>query len=143
MDKIFNGVGDERKVFLPLAEDFPEEECTWLTIGIGGSKTAEEKFHKIYPKCKIYGAEPGNAGKFADVGTLISNGVGIEDGEIELSVFENKKYTVVKRKVISLTNLLDNYPHSRTLHYLTIDIEGYEHIILAELVGSGKFAKDG
>uniref|UniRef100_A0A914QXQ0 Uncharacterized protein n=1 Tax=Panagrolaimus davidi TaxID=227884 RepID=A0A914QXQ0_9BILA len=38
MDKIFNGAGNERKVFLPLAEDFPEEECTWLTIGIGGSE---------------------------------------------------------------------------------------------------------
>lgn len=37
---------------------------------------------------------------------------------------------------------MDNFVHSRFLHYLTIDIEGYEYIILESLIGTGKFAKE-
>lgn len=75
-DNIYNGAGGEKKVFLPLDPDYPQDECKWLTIGIGGDTIAEETFKKKYPKCKFFGADPGHTGNFAEIGTLIPNGVG-------------------------------------------------------------------
>lgn len=44
---------------------------------------------------------------------------------------------------MSLPNLLENEIGSKLIHYLSIDTEGYEYIILKELVGTGKFARSG
>uniref|UniRef100_A0A914YDK5 Methyltransferase FkbM domain-containing protein n=1 Tax=Panagrolaimus superbus TaxID=310955 RepID=A0A914YDK5_9BILA len=46
-------------------------------------------------------------------------------------------------KVVELTKLLDEFVESRFIHYLTIDIEGFEYGILRELIGNGQFAKAG
>ena len=44
--------------------------------------------------------------------------------------------------MLSLTSILDAFVHSRFLHYLTIDLEGFEYGILEDLVGDGKLAHD-
>uniref|UniRef100_A0A914YDL5 Methyltransferase FkbM domain-containing protein n=1 Tax=Panagrolaimus superbus TaxID=310955 RepID=A0A914YDL5_9BILA len=54
----------------------------------------------------------------------------------------NGTYTEKEFKVLSLTTVLDEYIHSRFVHYLTIDIEGFEYKILEQLVGNGKFTKE-
>jgi hypothetical protein len=129
LDNFPNGATGERKVFLPMAKDFRKEECRWLTIGIGGLVAAEEQFHAKYPNCKIYGVEPANQGNFSKTGEVLTAGVGLEDNS------KNKDF-----KIISLPKVLDEFVHSRLVHYLSIDIESYEMIILQELIGTGKFA---
>uniref|UniRef100_A0AC35EZC2 Methyltransferase FkbM domain-containing protein n=1 Tax=Panagrolaimus sp. PS1159 TaxID=55785 RepID=A0AC35EZC2_9BILA len=46
-------------------------------------------------------------------------------------------------KVLKFTKILDDFIESRFIHYLTIDIEGFEYGILRELIGDGEFAKAG
>lgn len=46
-------------------------------------------------------------------------------------------------RIISLLELMDKEIGSRLIHYLSIDTEGYEYIILNSLVGNGTFAKSG
>uniref|UniRef100_A0A914YGY3 Methyltransferase FkbM domain-containing protein n=1 Tax=Panagrolaimus superbus TaxID=310955 RepID=A0A914YGY3_9BILA len=114
-----------------MVRGFHQEECRWLTIGIGGLISAEEQVHAKYPNCKIFGVEPGNHGNFTKVGQLLSVGVGIDD-------YDNSNGI----KVISLPRILDEFVHSRLVHYLSIDIESYEMIVLRELIGNGKFASE-
>ena len=76
MDVVFNGLSGERKVYLPLSPDFPQSECKWLTIGIGGNTRAEKFFKEKYPQCTFYGVDPGNVAGFDEVGKVFPFGVG-------------------------------------------------------------------
>uniref|UniRef100_A0A914PMX8 Methyltransferase FkbM domain-containing protein n=1 Tax=Panagrolaimus davidi TaxID=227884 RepID=A0A914PMX8_9BILA len=138
MDNFSNYFFGEKKMFLPMKGE--DDECKWLTIGIGGVASAEELFLKKYPQCSVFGADPADTGNFSSIGQLRPFGVGIEDTNIDLTVMINGSYTKKVMKVVSLTNLLDDLVKTRFVHYLTIDIEGFEYIILRELVGNGKFA---
>jgi hypothetical protein len=49
----------EVKYFLPMREHVTNENnCTWLTIGIGGDDQVEKEFKRKYPHCQVYGVEP-------------------------------------------------------------------------------------
>uniref|UniRef100_A0AC34F6Y5 Methyltransferase FkbM domain-containing protein n=1 Tax=Panagrolaimus sp. ES5 TaxID=591445 RepID=A0AC34F6Y5_9BILA len=127
-------------MFLPLVDVV--DDCKWLTIGIGGVTLAEELFLKKYPYCSVYGADPADTGNFSKIGNLALFGVGTENSDIQLTVLANGSYVHKSTKVITLTKFMDEFMHSRFLHYLTIDIEGLEYLILQELVNNGKFAQD-
>uniref|UniRef100_A0A914Z6S1 Methyltransferase FkbM domain-containing protein n=1 Tax=Panagrolaimus superbus TaxID=310955 RepID=A0A914Z6S1_9BILA len=43
---------------------------------------------------------------------------------------------------MSLPRILDEFVGSRLVHYLSIDIESYEMIVMPELIGAGKFANE-
>uniref|UniRef100_A0A914E1V9 Methyltransferase FkbM domain-containing protein n=1 Tax=Acrobeloides nanus TaxID=290746 RepID=A0A914E1V9_9BILA len=135
---------DEKKKFLPLAKNFSQEECKWLTIGIGGDTLVEKQFKQKYPKCQLYGVEP-SPSQFIDFdkyGTVIPYGVGIEASTIPLIIRDDTNSYVTKNvSVIPLEKLLDRFLHTRTVHYMTIDIEGFEYSILNELLPGKAFAK--
>lgn len=76
MDNLSNGVYNEKKMFLPLSDDYPQDQCKWLTIGVGGVETAERLLKRKYPECQVFGVEPADAGNFSSIGTLIPYGVG-------------------------------------------------------------------
>ena len=76
MDVVYNGLSGEKKVYLPLSAEYPQDRCNFLTIGIGGNTVAEKFFKEKYPKCKFYGIEPGQAADFGDFGKVIPYGVG-------------------------------------------------------------------
>ena len=67
----------EYKRMLPLKD--ANQDCVWLTIGIG-SDTAAEKSLKtdVYPNCKVFGIEgsPDQVVDFANYGTVINLAVG-------------------------------------------------------------------
>ena len=76
MDVAFNGLSGEKKVYLPLSPRFPQDQCKWLTIGIGGNTKAEKIFKKRYPGCSFYGVDPGEIADFATIGKVFPYGVG-------------------------------------------------------------------
>uniref|UniRef100_A0A914R4M5 Methyltransferase FkbM domain-containing protein n=1 Tax=Panagrolaimus davidi TaxID=227884 RepID=A0A914R4M5_9BILA len=143
MDNFSNSVLGEKKMFLPMSSDYSQEKCRWVTIGIGGVTAAEELFKEKYPKCSVFGIEPADAGNFSRIGKLIPYGVGLEDAETKLTILDKGKYISKTMKVVEFTKLLDEFVGSRFIHYLTIDIEGFEYGILRELINNGQFAKAG
>ena len=62
---------------------------------------------------------------------------------MELVFKESTGYTQKAVKVLSLLTILDEFLRTRFIHYLTINIEGFEYKVLEELVGDGRFAKAG
>uniref|UniRef100_A0AC34GPD1 Methyltransferase FkbM domain-containing protein n=1 Tax=Panagrolaimus sp. ES5 TaxID=591445 RepID=A0AC34GPD1_9BILA len=134
-DVFSNGVDDERKVFVPMSPEFFTEECRWLTIGIGGRAGAEQFMREKYPNCEVYGVDATNPGNFSKIGNVLQSKVGIDD--------ENEQIIGDKKvKIISFLRVLDEFVHSRLIHYLSIDIESYEMVILRELIGNGKFVNE-
>uniref|UniRef100_A0AC34GCZ4 Methyltransferase FkbM domain-containing protein n=1 Tax=Panagrolaimus sp. ES5 TaxID=591445 RepID=A0AC34GCZ4_9BILA len=144
MDNFENTLFEEKKMFIPL-QNKDERECKWLTIGVGEVTGAERKFKEMYPNCAVFGVEPdkNRQGNFSKIGKIMSFGVGLENTISDVVVLE-KDWVHRKSKVVSLPNLLDEYLHTRFVHYLTIDIEGFEYRILEALVSSnGKFVNEG
>uniref|UniRef100_A0AC35FYS5 Methyltransferase FkbM domain-containing protein n=1 Tax=Panagrolaimus sp. PS1159 TaxID=55785 RepID=A0AC35FYS5_9BILA len=119
-----------------MAPEFSSEECRWLTVGIGGLTGVEEVISKKYPNCKIYGIDPVNPGNFSEIGKLLKVGVGLKDSILPATKEDEGI------KIISLPRLLDEFVHSRLIHYLSIDIESYEMIILPEILINGKFGNE-
>uniref|UniRef100_A0A914PZ36 Uncharacterized protein n=1 Tax=Panagrolaimus davidi TaxID=227884 RepID=A0A914PZ36_9BILA len=76
MDNFSNSVLGERKMFLPMSNEYSQEKCKWLTVGVGGVTAAEEIFKEKYPKCSVFGVEPADAGNFSKIGKLIPFGAG-------------------------------------------------------------------
>uniref|UniRef100_A0A914QP01 Methyltransferase FkbM domain-containing protein n=1 Tax=Panagrolaimus davidi TaxID=227884 RepID=A0A914QP01_9BILA len=140
MDNFPNNLNDENKIFLPLNNR--NEECKWLTIGIGDVTNSERLFKMKYPNCAVYGVEPSSPGNFSNVGKVIPYGIGFNDNDAKISMKVNGTYIEQNFKVLSLTTVLDKYIHSRFVHYLTIDIEGFEYKILEQLVGSGNLTEE-
>jgi hypothetical protein len=69
----------EKKWFLRLDKNYPQKQCVWLTIGIGGELATEEQvFKNVYPDCQIFGIEASESsyGNFAEIGTIIPHAVG-------------------------------------------------------------------
>ncbi len=48
----------EVKYFLPMRKNVKNDNCTWMTIGIGGDDRVEKEFKQMYPHCLVYGVEP-------------------------------------------------------------------------------------
>ena len=78
MDKFRMGRFGEDKVFLPLKSSFPQNECNWITVGIGGDDQVERLFKEKYPDCRVFGVEasPDQYAHFDIYGTVIPFGVG-------------------------------------------------------------------
>ena len=60
-----------------------------------------------------------------------------------LTVREEKKYFSKNVTVLPFYELLDNYVGQRLVHYMTIDIEGFEYSILNEILLGRKLASQG
>lgn len=135
----------EKKVFLPLSQEFNDKDCLWLTIGIGSDEQVEREFKSKHPGCKIFGIEasPDQYGDFASVGTIIPYGVGVNSGVFTLTVREGIHYYEKNVTVLRLTDILDKYLGKRIVHYLTIDIEGFEYSILKEILTGRILANEG
>uniref|UniRef100_A0AC35EYI7 Methyltransferase FkbM domain-containing protein n=1 Tax=Panagrolaimus sp. PS1159 TaxID=55785 RepID=A0AC35EYI7_9BILA len=136
---------DEDKVFLPLKTTFNQSKCTWLTVGIGGDDDVEKAFKEKYPKCQIFGIEasPDQYANFEKYGTVIPYGVGVTSENVTLTVRKIERYHNETIKVFAFSELLDNFVKSRLVHYMTIDIEGFEFGILEALLPSKKLYKEG
>ena len=76
MEMVEIGLNREKKVYLPLVDGFPQSECRWLTIGIGGSTKGEQYFKEKYPECSFFGADPGSTLNYASIGKVYPFGVG-------------------------------------------------------------------
>ncbi|KAE9547362.1 hypothetical protein FO519_009424 [Halicephalobus sp. NKZ332] len=142
---------NEAKVFFPLNRYFNQSSCTWLTIGIGGSTSIEKEFKKKYPKCKIYGIEA-SEDQFADfdkIGKVIPYGVGVEAGNFVVTLRDHELtgQDPSYEKNITLhpfSEILDEYVGQRLVHFVTIDLEGFEYSILEELMtNGGKLSRQG
>uniref|UniRef100_A0A914PDT5 Methyltransferase FkbM domain-containing protein n=1 Tax=Panagrolaimus davidi TaxID=227884 RepID=A0A914PDT5_9BILA len=135
-DTFYMGRLGENKIFLPLKKSFNQSECKWLTIGIGGTCNAEKMFKQKYPNSAIFGIEPSKDqyANFMDFGTVIPFAVGAVNGSFNITVREGKKYKIIQMPVIALSDLLDKFLQTRIIHFMTIDIEGFEFNILQELL---------
>jgi hypothetical protein len=78
-DRIHNRQVGERKWFLPYM--LHDDNCKWLTVGIGGSLygvEAQQQANSDLSFCKLYGIEAKNTsyGDYAKYGTIIPHAVG-------------------------------------------------------------------
>lgn len=144
-EKFRMGRYGEDKVFAPMKPEFDENECKWLTVGIGGDSQVEKLFHTKYPGCQLFGVEASEDqyAQFKSYGTVIPYGVGVENGTFELTVREGRKYYKKEVQVLAMAELLDAYLGTRKVHYMTIDIEGFEYFILEALIGGQKLSEQG
>ncbi|KAE9549372.1 hypothetical protein FO519_007416 [Halicephalobus sp. NKZ332] len=136
---------NEIKVFVPMKSEYDQANCHWLTVGIGGDTLVEKEFKTKYPECKIYGVEasPDQYLNFADYGTIIPFGVAVENGSFPLTLREGEKYITKNITVLSMASLLDEFIGTRKIHYMTIDIEGFEYSILEQLPNGRTLAEQG
>ncbi len=74
------GFYDEKKFFIAPSIQGAAfgERCIFLTMGIGGTTSAEKRFHDLYPQCRIFGIEGSTDayGDFATVGKILPFAVG-------------------------------------------------------------------
>ena len=68
----------EKKIFLPMRDGYNQNNCVWITVGIGGDDLVERLFKEKYPGCKLYGVEasPDQYAEFQKYGQVIPHGVG-------------------------------------------------------------------
>uniref|UniRef100_A0A914CF20 Methyltransferase FkbM domain-containing protein n=1 Tax=Acrobeloides nanus TaxID=290746 RepID=A0A914CF20_9BILA len=135
----------EKKWFLKLDKNFPQKQCVWLTIGIGGELATEEQvFKNEYPECRIFGIEASEKsyGDFAQIGTIIPHAVGVEEKNASVMTIDcckdGMKFIKKELRIRPLHKLLDEYVKSRIIHFAIFDIEGMENLLLDELVYGGK-----
>jgi len=133
----------EKKYFLLEQEpgQLANEACRWLTIGIGGDTAVEKAFKKRFPTCKIYGIEPSPDQEvdFRKYGTVIPYAVGPYHGNFTMRLRKGTGYSNKLVLVKPLHEVLDEYLHTRLIHFATLDIEGAEYQILNELKYGGVF----
>uniref|UniRef100_A0A914ZB09 Methyltransferase FkbM domain-containing protein n=1 Tax=Panagrolaimus superbus TaxID=310955 RepID=A0A914ZB09_9BILA len=143
-EKFRMGRLNEDKVFLPMKSTFIQQKCIWLTVGIGGDDKVEELFKKKYPACQIFGieAESSQYANFDKYGTIIPYGVGVKNETTELILRTKTNYKQTKVEVLALPYLLDKFVQARQIHYMTIDIEGFEFGILEALLPQNKLYKE-
>jgi len=140
------GAYEEEKYFLleRLQGQLATEACRWLTIGIGGITEAEKAFRQLFPKCEIYGIEanPDQAVDFNQFGHVIPHAVGPRHGNFTLRLLQKHLHGGYGNQRVSvrpLHEVLDEFVHSRLIHFATLDIEGVEYPILNELKYGGVF----
>uniref|UniRef100_A0AC34G4X6 Methyltransferase FkbM domain-containing protein n=1 Tax=Panagrolaimus sp. ES5 TaxID=591445 RepID=A0AC34G4X6_9BILA len=128
-----------------MKPSFDQSQCKWLTIGIGGTSNSEKMFKEKYPKCAIFGVEPSpdQYANFKDYGTVIPFAVGAVSESFNITVRKGKRYKIIKMPVLSMADMLDKFLQTRVIHYLTIDIEGFEFSILQELLQGRILQKQG
>ncbi|KAE9551070.1 hypothetical protein FO519_005707 [Halicephalobus sp. NKZ332] len=144
-DEFKMGRFDEIKKFFPLNPQFDQSQCIWLTIGIGGDTQVEKEFKEKYPRCSVYGIEasPDQYADFKKYGTIIPYGVAAETGSFSLTVREGVQYNKKDIKVLSMVDVLDRFIGQRIVHYMTIDIEGFEYSILEQLLEGKLLSRQG
>lgn len=118
---------------------FDRTGCHWLTIGIGGDTKVERVFGEKYGNsCRVFGIEPDKVQSkgFEKFGTVIPKAVGVYPNKSDLVIRNNngKGYHHETLMVVPLHELLDQYLHTRTVHFATLDIEGFEMPILKSLL---------
>lgn len=127
----------ELKYFLPMVKRMENSVhgCYFLTIGVGGTATAEAKFHSLYPNCQIFGIEPSKDQyrDFEKFGKVINLAVGPLDEVHEITLITRAGFVKSTQAVHALDSVLDDYLGTRVVQFATLDIEGNEYHILDKL----------
>uniref|UniRef100_A0A914EB75 Methyltransferase FkbM domain-containing protein n=1 Tax=Acrobeloides nanus TaxID=290746 RepID=A0A914EB75_9BILA len=140
----------ERKWFLPFVPGPSNSSCIWLTVGIGGDSSREEKLaYNEYKFCKFYGIEAleNNYGDYATFGTIIPHAVGTEDsiqmGTLIPCNVTGCAFKTQKLEIVAMHKLLDKYIGSRNIHFASFDIEGMEKKLIDGLMYNANITKNG
>lgn len=140
---------DETKLALvPGNRPVRDENCTLVTLGIGGDIRAELKLKSIYPNCRFFGADPVRLYNdvYTKIGEYFETAVGSVNGFVDAQVkFGPKMSDYTKRTVsqVDLTKFLRQSVNVSNIDHLWMDNEGPEYSLMNYFHRNGSLAKNG
>jgi hypothetical protein len=140
---------DETKLaVVPWSRSVQEDNCTLVTLGIGGDIKAEEQLKLIYPNCRFFGADPVRLYNdvYTKIGKYFETAVGSENGFVDAQVkFGPRMSDYTKRTVsqVDLTTFLRRSVNISKIDHLWMDNEGPEYSLLNFFLHNGSLTDNG
>uniref|UniRef100_A0A914WV19 Methyltransferase FkbM domain-containing protein n=1 Tax=Plectus sambesii TaxID=2011161 RepID=A0A914WV19_9BILA len=146
--KPFTNRDETKLAIVPVNRSVRDENCTLVTLGIGGDIRAESRLKSVYPNCRFFGADPLRLYNdvYDKIGKYFETAVGSSNGFVDAQVkFGPRMSDYAKRTVsqVDLTSFLRRSVDVSTIDHLWIDNEGAEYGLMSYFHRNGSLANNG